>query len=147
MAYHLECIPEYWSATKYLKTCKLHCSPVYQSVSRCIAACHLKYKPVNIGQRQSILRNIPDDRLLHCISRITDWYTGEQCSWQVFVYFSADRYSGTSIHFKCLPQVTDWYIGVQLSWQDFIYIVADWYLDVHFMWQASIPWVTDWYPG
>ena len=43
------------------------------------------------------------------ISRFTDWYTMEQCSWQVFVYFVADRYSGRSIHSKCIPQVTDWY--------------------------------------
>ena len=48
-----------------MKTCMLHCSPVYQSVARCIAACHLKCKPVNIGQRQSILRNIPGDKLLY----------------------------------------------------------------------------------
>ena len=48
-----------------MKTCKLHCFLVYQSVSRCIAACHLKCKPVNIGQRQSIIRNIPGDRLLY----------------------------------------------------------------------------------
>ena len=49
----------------YMKTCKLHCSLVYQSVSQCIAACHLECKPVNISQRQSILRNIPGDRLLY----------------------------------------------------------------------------------
>ena len=48
-----------------MKTCKLHCSPGYQSVNRCIAACQLKCKPVNIGQRQSILRNIPGDKLLY----------------------------------------------------------------------------------
>ena len=65
VACHLECIPEYRSATKYMKTCKLHCSLVYQSVIRCIAACHLKCKPVNIGQRQRILRNVPGDRLLY----------------------------------------------------------------------------------
>ena len=49
----------------YMKTCKLHCSLVYQSVSQCKAACHLKCKPVNISQRQSILRNILGDRLLY----------------------------------------------------------------------------------
>ena len=47
------------------KVYMLHCSPVNQSVIRCIAASHLKCKPVNIGQRQTILRNIPVDRLLY----------------------------------------------------------------------------------
>ena len=74
------------------------------------------------------------------ISRVTDWYTGEQFSWQVFVYFVADG----PIHSKCIPQVTGWYIGVQCSWQVF---VADWYSGVHVKWQAAIAWVTDWYAG
>ena len=35
------------------------------------------------------------------VHRVTDWYTWEQCSLQVFIYFVADRLQTT------IPQVTD----------------------------------------
>ena len=97
-----------------MKTCKLHFSLVYQSVSQCIAACHLKCKPVNISQRQSILRNILGDRLLYprLLTDTPGTSVGDRSSYTLIV---ADWYSSISIHSKCIPQVTDWYIRVQCS--------------------------------
>ena len=107
-----------------MKTCKLHCSLVYQSISQCIGTCHLKCKPVNISQRQSILRdpilqNILGDRLLYP-GLLTDTPGTSVADRSSYTLIVADRYSSISIHSKCISQVTDWYIRIQCSWQDHI---------------------------
>ena len=95
----------------YMKTCKLHCSLVYQSISQCIGTCHLKCKPVNISQRESILRdpilqNILGDRLLYpgLLIDTPGTSVADRSSYTLIV---ADRYSSISIHSKCISQVTD----------------------------------------
>ena len=95
----------------YMKTCKLHCSLVYQSISQCIGTCHLKCKPVNISQRQSILRdpilqNILGDRLLYP-GLLTDTPGTSVADRSSYTLIVADRYSSISIHSKCISQVTD----------------------------------------
>ena len=95
----------------YMKTCKLRCSLVYQSISQCIGACHLKCKPVNISQRQSILRdpilqNILGDRLLYP-GLLTDTLGTSVADRSSYTLIVADRYSSISIHSKCISQVTD----------------------------------------
>ena len=46
------------------------------------------------------------------LHRVTDWYTGEQCSLQVLIYFVADLYSGIHSRWQAtIPKVTDKYTG------------------------------------
>ena len=120
-ACHLDCIPEYLSAikyivsnrgysglsfevyqsaTKYMQTCQLHftpvyISPVYQSVTEGIVACHLKC----ISQRQSICRPA-SYILLQCISQ----YPGLECI-DLPEYRSATKNTKTC-QLQCCPGVS-----------------------------------------
>ena len=78
---------------------------------------------MNIGQRQSILRNIPGDRLFYP-GLLTDTPGNSVADRSLYTLsltdIPVDLYT-PGVYSRLLTDTS----GVQLSWQDFLYFVAD----------------------
>ena len=80
--WHLKCIPEYRSATKYMKTCQLHCTPV--SVS------NAGYSGLSPGLYTGI--------------SVSDKVYEDQCQLHCYPVYLSVTQGTVACHLKCTPE-------------------------------------------